>query len=398
MSPQLTKPTVLNRRVSSLSPSMTLAIDAKAKQLKAQGVDVVNFAGGEPDFDTAQVFKDAAIKALQEGMTRYTPASGTPAIREAIAEKLKRDNGLEYTPDQIVVTVGAKHAVFNALQVVADEGDEVIIPAPYWLSYPEMVRMTGAKFVVVPTTASENFKLTPRALEQAITPSSKVLILNSPSNPAGTVYSKEELTRIVEVAVAHGLIIVSDEIYETLVYGEAKHYAVAGLDRKFYDSVITINGLSKSFAMTGWRLGYLAAPLPIAKAAANLQSHQTSNVTSFIQPAAVVALKSGAAEAKRVRDIFAARSKLIISLLKSIPKMTFPEPQGAFYVFANIKFSGLRSIDFSQKLLEEAHVAVVPGLPFGADDFVRISFATSDEQIKKGVERIRTWLGQRNTK
>lgn len=396
MSSSASKPVTLNRRVTSLTPSITLALTAKAKDLKAKGVDVINFAGGEPDFDTAQFIKDAATKALSEGMTRYTPESGILALREAIAEKLKRDNGLTYKPEQIVVTVGAKHAVYNAISVLADEGDEVLVPAPYWLSYPEMVKMAGAKSVVVPTLESQEFKLTPSQLKQFITPASKVLILNSPSNPSGTVYSKDELTQIVRVAVEHGIFVISDEIYETLVYDQARHFAAASLDPAFKDWVITINGLSKSYAMTGWRLGYLAAPSEIAKAAASLQSHQTSNVTSFIQPAAAEALRNGAQEAERIRNVFSKRRELIVSALKTIPGFSFPVPMGAFYVFVNMASTGLSSLEFSQRLLDEAHVALIPGAPFGADKYVRISFATSEDQIKKGIDRISSWLKNRN--
>ncbi|MBI4430725.1 MAG: pyridoxal phosphate-dependent aminotransferase [Candidatus Omnitrophica bacterium] len=382
----------MNRRVASLSPSATLAITAKAKQLKNQGVDVVNFAGGEPDFDTPQPFKDAAIRALKEGMTRYTPTTGLPQLKEAIAEKLKRDNQLEYKPEQIVVTVGAKHAVFNAIQVLVDEGDEVIVPAPYWLSYPEMVKMAGGRNVFVTTSEEQRFKITPELLKRAISPASKVLILNSPSNPTGVVYSKEELTELTRIAVDHGIFVVSDEIYEKLIYGNTKHYAVAALEPRFKDSVITVNGLSKAYAMTGWRLGYFAAPLEIAKAASSLQDHQTSNVTSFAQPAAVEALRNGEGEAAKLREIFSNRRDLIISELRRIPQVRFVEPDGAFYVFVNITKSGLNSMEFSQRILEEVHIALIPGSPFGAEGYVRISFATSEREIVKGTERMRSWL------
>ena len=387
-----TSKSAINRRVASLAPSATLAITAKAKQLKGQGVDVINFAGGEPDFDTPKQFKDAAIKALNEGMTRYTPTTGLPALKEAIAEKLKRDNQLEYKPEQIIVTVGAKHAVFNAIQTLVDEGDEVLIPAPYWLSYPEMVKMAGGRNVIIQTAESNRFKLTPELLKRAITPTSKVLILNSPSNPTGVVYSKEELTEITRIAVDRGIFVVSDEIYEKLIYGNAKHYAVAALDPKFKDWVITVNGLSKAYAMTGWRLGYFAAPLEIAKAASSLQDHQTSNVTSFAQPAAIEALRNGEAEATRLREIFSKRKDLIVAELKKIPQISFVEPDGAFYVFVNITKTGLPSLEFSQKILDEAHIALIPGAPFGAEGYVRISFATSEQEIVKGTERLRNWL------
>ncbi len=387
-----TSKSAINRRVASLAPSATLAITAKAKQLKGQGVDVINFAGGEPDFDTPQQFKDAAIKALKEGMTRYTPTTGLPALKEAIAEKLKRDNQLEYKPEQIIVTVGAKHAVFNAIQVLVDEGDDVLIPAPYWLSYPEMVKMAGGRNVIIQTAESNRFKLTPDLLKRSITPASKVLILNSPSNPTGVVYSKEELTEITRIAVDRGIFVVSDEIYEKLIYGNARHYAVAALDPKFKDWVITVNGLSKAYAMTGWRLGYLAAPMEIVKAASSLQDHQTSNVTSFAQPAAIEALRNGEAEAKRLCEIFSKRKDLIIAELKKIPQISFVEPDGAFYVFVNIAKTGLPSLEFSQKILDEAHIALIPGAPFGAEGYVRISFATSEQEIVKGAERLRNWV------
>ena len=391
MPPQTSKP-IINKHVASLSPSATLAITAKAKQLKSQGVDVINFAGGEPDFDTPQLFKDAAIKALKEGMTRYTPTTGLPALKDAIIEKLKRDNQLEYKADQIIVTVGAKHAVFNAIQVLVDEGDEVLIPAPYWLSYPEMVKMAGGRNVIISTLESQRFKLTPELLKRSITPASKVLILNSPSNPTGVVYTKEELTELTRIAVERGIFVVSDEIYEKLIYGKTRHHAVAGLDPKFKDWVITVNGLSKAYAMTGWRLGYLAAPVEIAKAASNLQDHQTSNVTSFAQPAAIEALRNGEAEAKKLCEIFSKRRDLIVSELRKISQISFVEPDGAFYVFVNITKTGLNSLEFSQRILDEIHIALIPGAPFGAEGFVRISFATSEQEIVKGAERLRLWV------
>ena len=393
--PHPSKSLSLNRRVLSLTPSATLAITAKTKQLIQQGVDITNFAAGEPDFDTPDMFKEAAIRALKGGATKYTPEAGTPALREAVAEKLKRDNGLTYKPEQIIVTVGAKHALYNALQVLVEEGDEVLIPAPYWLSYPEMVKMAGGRSVFIPATEKQGFKITPEQLKQSITPASKVLIMNSPSNPTGVVYTRQELYDIAKVAIGHGLVIVSDEIYEALVYRGAEHHAIAALDPSFYDSVVTVNGFSKAYAMTGWRLGYLAAPLEIAKAASSLQSHQTSNVTSFIQPAAIEALRKGGEEVKKMHDIFSRRRDLVVKLLRTVPKISFVEPEGAFYVFLNIAETGLSSLEFAGRLLEEAHVAVVPGAPFGADHHVRISFAASEPEIEKGVERMRRWIDSR---
>lgn len=382
-------PINLAKRVSQLTPSATLAIEAKAKKLKAEGLDVISFGAGEPDFDTPAYIKDAAHEALNKGLTKYTPAQGTVELRKAIAEKLKRDNGLEYSPDQIVVSCGAKHSIYNVIQVLIEEGDEVLIPSPYWLSYPEMVSLSGGKSVFIPTTEETDFKVTPAMLKKFITPQSKLLILNSPSNPTGAFYTEDELRALSSFIKEHQLLVVSDEIYEKLLYDGRKHFSLAAVDEETKRLTVTVNGHSKTYAMTGWRIGYLACEKEIAQAISSLQSHSTSNPTSFAQAGAETALRlENKNEIEKVRVLFEKRRDLIFAEMSKSPKLVPFKPQGAFYLFCNTQKTGLGSLAFCDKLLEQKKVAAVPGIAFGSDHHIRLSFATSDDNIKKGVARI----------
>lgn len=382
----------LARRIRAVQPSLTLSIAAKAKKLQAQGINVISFSAGEPDFDTPEFVKQAAIESLEKGFTKYTPSSGTAELRAAISEKLKNENQLSYQPNQIIVSCGAKHSIYNVLQVLVDEGDEVIVPAPYWLSYPEMVTLAGGKSVFVETKLERNYQFTLADLEKAITPKTKVLILNSPSNPTGTVYELDFLKEIVKIAKRHSFFIVSDEIYEKLVYDGRKHYSIGSLDPEILNRTITIGGASKAYAMTGWRLGFAACPKLVADACDSLQSHSTSNPTSFAQVGYLEAIKKGEEDVKKMCASFEERRDLIYDLMKDIPKLRFFKPQGAFYFFIDIRDTGMTSIPFSERLLEEAQVAVVPGIAFGNDQTVRLSFACSERSIQEGVERIRNWM------
>jgi aspartate aminotransferase len=378
----------LSSRVETLTPSLTLAIDSKAKAMKAEGIDVCGFGAGEPDFDTPEHIKAAAQAAIETGFTKYTPSSGIPELRQAIAEKFKVDNGLDYKPSQIIVSNGAKQSCYNAIMAVCDPGDEVIIPAPYWLSYPEMVRLAGAEPVIVPTTEENDWKITPEQFEDAMSPKTKMIILNTPGNPTGSVYTKEELRALSEVAAEEDIYILSDEIYEKLVYDGTEHVSIASLTPEAYDLTITVNGFSKAYAMTGWRLGYLAAPEPIAKAIDSMQSHSTSNPCSFAQKGALAALKGDQQCIVDMREEFNLRREYMHGRLSSIPGITAVKPLGAFYVLANISALGLNSTNFADRLLSKANVAVVPGIAFGDDRTVRLSYATSLDVIKKGLDRI----------
>ncbi len=381
----------ISRRAASLSPSLTLAIDSKAKQMKAEGQDVVGFGAGEPDFDTPQHIKDAAIKALNEGFTKYTPASGTPELRQAIAEKFKVENGLSYKPSQVIVSCGGKHSCFNVIMATCEEGDEVIIPAPYWLSYPEMVKLASAKPVIVQTTDKTEFKITPAALRQAITPRTRLFVLNSPSNPTGSVYTPEEVKALGDVCVEKGVLIMSDEIYEHLLYDGAVHKSVASFSQAHYEHTILVHGFAKAWSMTGWRLGFMAAPEPIAKAIDAIQSHSTSNPTSFAQKGAVAALKGPQDHLKSWLAEFNRRRTFAWQKLNTIPGLSCVNARGAFYLFPKISGTGLKSTEFCAKLLEAEKVAAVPGVAFGADDYIRISYATSMANLQKGLERIETF-------
>jgi aspartate aminotransferase len=377
----------ISSRAAQLSPSLTLSIDAKAKAMKAEGIDVCGFGAGEPDFDTPDHIKAAAIAALEAGFTKYTPSSGIPELRQAIAEKLRADNGLEYRPSQIVVSNGAKHSCYNAILATCQPDDEVIIPSPYWVSYPDMVRLAGAEPVIVPTTERNSYKLLAKDFENAMTPRTKMLILNSPNNPSGAVYTREELQALVEVAAEEDIYILSDEIYEKLTYDDVKHVSIASLSKEAYDLTITVNGFSKAYAMTGWRLGYLAAPEAVAKAVDSIQSHSTSHPCSFAQRGGLAALKGDQQPLADMREEFDMRRNYMFDRITKIPNITAVKPQGAFYVLVNISQLGLSSQNFSDRLLSKANVAVIPGAAFGDDRTVRLSYATSIDVIKKGLDR-----------
>jgi len=383
----------LSRRITQVSPSLTLSINAKAKALKAQGLDVISLSAGEPDFDTPEFIKESAIDALRKGVTKYTPAEGTLELRKAIASKLKRDQGLNYLPDQIVVSSGAKHSIFNLFQVLLNEGDEVLIPSPYWLSYPEMVTLSGGKNVFLETTEGSEFKMSASDLERAVTPRTKILVLNSPQNPTGAVYRKKELEALIPVLLKHPQVwILSDEIYEKLIYDGETHVSIAQLHPEIARRTLLVNGASKAYAMTGWRLGYSACPREIAEAVSTYQSHTTSNPTSFAQSGGVTALEKGEAEVAKMREVFEKRRNLFVSELNKIPKLKAFNPQGAFYVFVNIEAAGLDSMKFTERLLDEARVAVVPGKVFGSGRHVRLSFACSEKDLLESSRRIRDWI------
>jgi aspartate aminotransferase len=378
----------ISHRASSLTPSLTLAIDSKAKQMKAEGIDVVGFGAGEPDFDTPQHIKDAAIKALNDGFTKYTPAAGIPELRQAIADKHKRENGLRYKPSQIIVSCGGKHSCYNIIMATCQQGEDVIIPAPYWLSYPEMVKLAGATPVIVQTTDKTEFKVTPEQLRAAITPRTRLFILNSPSNPTGSVYTPEEIKSLGDICVESGVLIMSDEIYEHLLYDGAVHKSVASFSQAHFEHTIVVHGFAKAWSMTGWRLGWCAAPEPIATAIDAIQSHSTSNPTSFAQKGAVAALNGPQDHLPGWLAEFARRRTYAWKKLNGIPGVSCVNVRGAFYLFPNISGTGLKSTEFCAKLLEAEKVAAVPGIAFGADDYIRLSYATSMANIEKGLERL----------
>jgi aspartate aminotransferase len=381
----------LAKRVLEITPSATLDISAKAKKMAQQGIDVVSFGAGEPDFDTPAHIKAQAVKAIHDGFTKYTPSSGTQELREAISRKFKNDNALDYSVGQIVVSCGAKHSLYNVFQVICEEGDEVIIPAPYWLSYPEMVRMAHAKTVVAGTDAKNKFKVTEKALESAITKKTKAFVLNSPSNPTGCVYDVDELKFIARLAVKHKFFVISDEIYEKLIYDGKKHISIASLGKDIYDQTITVNGVSKSYSMTGWRIGYAAGPKDVMDAFANLQSHSTSNPTSISQRAALTALTESQQCVEEMRLEFEKRRDFMVDRINKMKRISCTKPEGAFYVMCDISALKMDSVAVATKLLDEAKVAVVPGAPFGADRHIRLSFATGMDNIKKGLDRIDEW-------
>lgn len=378
---------MISPKIAALSPSLTLQVTNKAKAMKAAGTEVYGLAGGEPDMDTPDFIKDAAIKALQDGQTKYTPSAGIPALREAIADKLKKENNLSYEPTQIIVGCGAKHACFNSILAVIDDGDEVIIPAPYWVSYPEMVRMAGGIPVIVETKEENGWKLTPEEFEEAMTPCTKMVIITSPNNPTGSVYTKDELKALGEIAVSEDILILSDEIYEHLVYGDLKHVSMASLGQDIYDLTITINGFSKGYSMTGWRLGYAAAPKEIAKAINLIQDHTTSNPTSFAQYGALAALCGDQSFISDMREEYDMRRLYVLDRLRSIPNISVVEPEGAFYFFINIEKLGLSSMEACDKLLDRYKVAAIPGVAFGNDKGIRISYCTTLDILKEGLDR-----------
>lgn len=393
----------ISQRCQRVTGSLTLAIDAKAKEMKQKGIDVVGFGAGEPDFDTPEHIRKAAKDALDLGKTRYTPAAGMPELRQAICDKLKRDNGLDYVPQQIVVSNGAKHSLFNSFQALLEEGDEVIVPGPYWVSYPEIVRMAGGVPVIVEGTEENNFKPTIDDFRAAVTDKTRAVVINSPNNPNGFVFSREELQAIGDLAIEKDLSIVSDEIYEFLVYDGAEHISIASLSPEIKERTIVINGMSKAYAMTGWRIGYTASPLNAAKAMTNFQSHSTSCPNSIAQYAALTALSGPDDQLKSMVAEFDRRRRRIVELINEIPGLSCKPPKGAFYVMMNIsgvfgkRYNGAPIVDsmsFTQLLLDNSHVAVVPGAGFGADAYVRLSYATSMENIEKGLARIKEFVGK----
>jgi aspartate aminotransferase len=390
----------LANRVQSLTPSTTLAITAKAKELKAQGLDIIGLGAGEPDYNTPQHIIDAALLSMNEGQTKYTPSAGLPKLKEAIAAKLKRDQGLDYKPSEIVVGSGAKHSLYTLFQAILDEEDEVIVPIPYWVSYPEQIKLADGKPVYIVGTEENQYKITKEQLEQAITDKTKAVIINSPSNPTGMLYSREELAAIGEVCLAHDILIVSDEIYEKLVYGNAKHTSIAEISPELKKQTIIINGVSKSHSMTGWRIGYAAGDESIIKAMANLASHSTSNPTTTAQYGAIAAYEGTQEPVEEMRQAFESRLNKIYDKLVEIPGVSCIKPQGAFYLFPNVKraveLTGYSNVeDFTTALLEEAQVAVIPGSGFGAPDNIRLSYATSLELLEAAVERIHSFVNSK---
>jgi aspartate aminotransferase len=388
---------ILSRRARSLKPSPTLAINAKAKALQAKGIRVISFGAGEPDFDTPQNIKQAAIKAIEEGFTKYTPVGGIDELKDAIIKKFQRDNGLTYKRSEILVSCGGKHSFYNLAQAIFDQGDEVIIPSPYWVSYPPMVALAEATPVIVETKEEDEFKLRIEDLKKAITSRTKALVLNSPSNPTGSVYLKEDLERIAELAIKNDFFVISDEIYEKIVYDDFKFISIASLGEEIKKKTIIVHGVAKTYAMTGWRIGYTAGPEEIISAMSNIQSQSTSNPTSISQKASVEALSGPQDEVKKMVSAFEKRRNYIVERLNEIPGVHCLKPMGAFYVFPNFSsyygtsFEGKKisnSTELADYFLEVARVAVVPGIEFGADRFLRLSYATSMEEIKEGMDRI----------
>ncbi|WP_016952110.1 pyridoxal phosphate-dependent aminotransferase [Anabaena sp. PCC 7108] len=385
----------LAARVSQVTPSITLAITAKAKAMKAEGTDVCSFSAGEPDFDTPAHIKAAAAKALDEGKTKYGAAAGEPKLREAIAQKLKTDNGLDYKSENIIVTNGGKHSLYNLMMALIDPGDEVIIPAPYWLSYPEMVILAAGKPVIVQTDASTGYKITPEQLKKAITPKTKLFVLNSPSNPTGMVYTPEEIKALAKVVVDADIYVVSDEIYEKILYDGAEHVSIGSLGKEIFERTLISNGFAKGYSMTGWRLGYLAGPVEIIKAASTIQGHSTSNVCTFAQYGAIAALEGSQDCVEEMRQAFAKRRQVMFDRLNAIPGLSTAKPDGAFYLFPDISKIGLNSLEFCNALLEVHQVAVIPGVAFGADHNIRLSYATDMATIEKGMDRLEKFVRSR---
>lgn len=386
--------TMLAERLNKINPSLTLAITSKSKKLKSEGKDIINLAAGEPDFDTPDFIKEAAHQAIKSGFTKYTPTTGIPELKKAISDKLKKDNQLLYSPSQIVVSCGAKHSIFNALFALVNRGDEVLIPSPYWVSYPEMVYLCEGIARFVKTQPKNSFKVQAKELEKYISPKTKVLILNSPGNPTGSVYSASELAEIAKLCQDKKTFIISDEIYEKIIFDNLKHTSIASLNQDIYNLVITVNGLSKSFSMTGWRIGYLAAAPYIVEAVSKIQDHTTSNPTSISQKAAQAALENEGDFSRKICQEFKARRDYLVSRLNDMKKISYVLPMGAFYIFCDISKTKLDSISFANRLLEEALITVIPGKGFGWDEYIRISFATSQEQLEKGMDRLGEWLSK----
>jgi len=387
----------LANRVKALTPSTTLAITAKAKELKEQGEDVIGLGAGEPDFNTPQHIIDAAVKSMNEGQTKYTPSAGLPALKKAIIAKLQKDQGLTYAPNEIIVANGAKHALYTLFQVLLNDGDEVIIPSPYWVSYPEQVKLAGGIPVYIEGAEENHFKITPEQLGHSISSKTKAVIINSPSNPTGVLYTKEELLELGKVCLKENIIIVSDEIYEKLIYDEHKHVSIAQISPELKEQTIIINGVSKSHSMTGWRIGFAAGNKQIIEAMTNLASHSTSNPTTTAQFAAIAAYNGNQETVEKMRQAFEQRLEIIYDQLVQIPGFSCVKPQGAFYFYPNVKkaaeLTGYRNVDdFVEALLVEAKVAVIPGSGFGTPDNIRLSYATSLELLETAVSRIRQFV------
>jgi len=392
---------VLSKKAKQISPSLTLDITAKVKKMKADGIDVIGFGAGEPDFNTPKNIQDAAIKAIQEGKTKYTATSGIIELKQAIIKKFKNENNLDYIPSQIVVSTGAKQCLANVFQAILNPGDEVLIGVPYWVSYPELVKLADGEPVYVETEEIHEFKLTIESLNKAVTSKSKVIVLNSPSNPTGTVYTKEELIEIANFAKINNLLIISDEIYEKLLYGNNGHISIASLSEDAYNRTIVINGVSKAYAMTGWRIGYAAGSTEIVALMTNIQSHSTSNPNSIAQYASVEALNGQQEDVTKMVQQFKHRRDYMVERINSINNLSCMKPEGAFYVMVNISnvlnksYQGQvikNSMEFSDLLLKSEKVAVIPGIAFGVDNFVRLSYATSMENIKNGIDRIEIFV------
>ncbi|MGF1515779.1 MAG: pyridoxal phosphate-dependent aminotransferase [Elainellaceae cyanobacterium] len=386
---------MLAARLEQVQPSLTLAITAKANAMKAEGKDVCSFTAGEPDFDTPAHVCQAAKQALDDGKTRYGAVAGELGLREAIARKLQRDNGLDCTAGNIAVTNGGKQSLYNLMMALIQPGDEVIIPSPYWVSYPEMVKLAGGTPVIVPTTEETGFRITPEQLREAITPKTKLFVLNSPSNPTGMVYPPNHIRQLAQVVLEANIWVVSDEIYEKILYDGAEHLSIAAVSPEMRDRAIVSNGFAKAYAMTGWRIGYLAAPEPIVKATTTIQGHSTSNVCTFAQYGAIAALNQPQDCVEHMRGAFAERRRAMLEGLNAIPGISCLEPSGAVFLFPNISETGLSSMEFCTKLLESHRVAAIPGIAFGADDYVRMSYATGLNEIHKGLERLSKFIHDR---
>lgn len=393
----------LSKKAENISPSITLAITAKANELKSKGVDVVSFGAGEPDFNTPENIINAAIKAMHDGKTKYTPAAGLLELKKTVCKKFKNDNNLDYEPNQIIISTGAKQCLANTFLAILNPGDEVLIPVPYWVSYPELVKLADGVPVFVQTSKENNYKYTVEDLKKSLSAKTKVILINSPNNPTGTIYSKEELIQIAEFAKENDLIIVSDEIYEKLIYDNNKHVSIAALSKDAYERTIVINGVSKTYAMTGWRLGYCGCSTKIAKLMSSIQSHMTSNSNTIAQYAAIEALNGPVEDLKVMVKEFEERRNLMMQKLESIKNISIIKPNGAFYIMVNIsaflntEVNGITikdSVDFAKVLLEKEKVAVIPGSGFGLDDYVRLSYATSRELIEKGIDRIAHFLNK----
>lgn len=390
----------LANRVEALTPSSTLAITAKAKELKAQGLDIIGLGAGEPDFNTPQNIINAAYRSMKEGQTKYTPASGLPALKKAVIAKLEKDQGLQYKNSEIMIANGAKHALYTLFQVILNDGDEVIIPTPYWVSYPEQVKLAGGVPVYVDGQEENQYKITPEQLEHAITTKTKAMIINSPSNPTGMLYSEAELLALGEVCLKHRILIVSDEIYEKLVYDNNKHISIAQLSQQLKEATMIINGVSKSHSMTGWRIGYAVGNEGIINAMTDLASHSTSNPTTTAQFGAIEAYEGTQEPVEEMRKAFEERLNIIYEQLTSIPGVTCIKPQGAFYLYPNVKeaakLAGFEDVDgFVEGLLEEALVAVIPGSSFGSPQNIRLSYATSLDMLEEAVKRIHKYVEER---